>query len=31
MDSCYRRNYDHVLSYFDGLAMAPPGLVRTVE
>src|SRR5690606_10872527 len=31
MDSGYWRNYDHVLSYFDGLEMVPPGLVRTAE
>lgn len=31
MDSGYWRNYDHVLSYFDGMDLMPPGLVRAAE
>lgn len=31
MDSGYWRDYDHVLSYFDGMELVPPGLVRTAE
>lgn len=31
MDSGYWRDYDHVLSFFDGLEMVPPGLVRAAE